>query len=94
MNILGGIIFFGYGIIQLGAAWAGLELYVGTIISGVIVVFFGLILRFTLPITIGAFLCALNIWGWHWALSALFVAPGLLLIIPSVLASILGGFKR
>lgn len=53
-----------------------------------------LMFRFTLPITIGAFFDAMNVWGWHWALAALFAAPGLLLVIPGVLASLFSLVKR
>jgi hypothetical protein len=57
-----------------------------------VVVAFGF--RFTLPITVGAFFGAMNVWEWHWALALLFAAPGLVLALPGVLASIFAMAKR
>lgn len=45
------------------------------------------LLRFTLPITIGAFFGAMNVWDWHWAVALLFAAPGLIFIFPGMIAA-------
>lgn len=53
--------------------------------------------RFTLPITIGSFFGAMNIWGWHWIWALLFAAPGLAfmaLMIPGALAAVVQKFRR
>lgn len=59
-------------------------------------IFLALLFRFTLPLTIGAFYGALNIFGWHWFFALLFAAPGLALLIPGsmiALFSFVGGAK-
>jgi len=50
---------------HLGAWWASIAL--------VAFIFF----RFSLPITVGAFFGAMNVWGWHGLPALLFAAPGL-----------------
>ena len=87
------ILFFGFGILQLGAGWAGIEDSYGwgwglaTIISA-------LLFRFTIPIVFGAFLCATNIWGWHWGFAALFAVPGLLFMVPALVGELMNAVKR
>jgi len=53
-----------------------------------------LFLRFTLPISVGVFLCAFNVWDWHWFFAILLAAPGLLFMFSSVLVHIAAMFKR
>jgi hypothetical protein len=87
------ILFLGFGIIQLGAGWAGIEdsFGWGWAVAAAIA---ALMFRFTIPIVFGAFLCAQNIWGWHWAFAALFAAPGLLFMVPALLATLVGSVKK
>lgn len=83
------ILFLGYVLLQLGAGWAGMEQSLGSgwgIAAAVAAVF----LRFTLPVVIGAFLCALNIWHWHWFFAIVFAAPGLLFMAPAIYSSLVG----
>jgi hypothetical protein len=87
------IVFMGYGLLQIWAGYIGIEYHLGGgwAIGAVVVAF---LLRFTLPITIGSFFGAMDVWGWHWAGALVFAAPGLLfmaLMIPGTLASI---FKK
>ncbi|WP_374379748.1 hypothetical protein [Pseudomonas fluvialis] len=93
LGVVGFIAFMAFGIAQLAAGFAGIEHGIGSVWAWV-ALFVALAFRFTLPITIGAFFGAMNVWGWHWTLAALFAAPGLLLIIPGVLASIFSLVKR
>jgi hypothetical protein len=81
------IAFFGYGIVQIIAGWAGIDHNFGWgwALGAVVAAFF---LRFTIPIVIGCFICAHDIWGWNWFFALLFAAPGLAFMIPSVLASV------
>lgn len=83
-----GILVFLLGIAQLVAGHVGIEQGLGPLWAA-LVLFAALVFRFTLPITIGAFFGAMNVWGWRWALAALFAAPGILLIIPGFLGSVL-----
>ena len=43
-----------------------------------------LVLRFFLPISIGIFFCALDLWHWHWIFALLLAAPGFVLVIPGL----------
>jgi hypothetical protein len=51
-------------------------------------VFLAIAFRFTLPLAIGAFFGATEVWGWHWALALLFVAPVLALMIQGLPAAL------
>jgi hypothetical protein len=85
--------FFGFGILQLIAGWAGIAHSFGSgwAVAAVVV---ALMFRFTLPIVVGAFLCAKDIWGWHWFFAAIFAAPGLLFMVPAFFGSLAGALKK
>ena len=88
MQAIGCILFAIYGVAQIMASFAGFDFYVGAFFASVIVaacIWF----RFTLPLTIAAFLGAKNVWEWHWFFALIFAAPGLLLAIPSILGSLI-----
>lgn len=93
LGILGFLILMAYGIIQIYAGFLGLQYEFGTIWAWIGVIF-TFMTRFTLIITGASFIGALNVWEWHWALSALFAAPGLMLFIPGVLIGILSLVKK
>lgn len=93
LRVLGFIAILAFGVAQLCAGYAGIEYHLGSIWA-LIVFLLALGLRFTLPITIGAFFGAMHVWDWHWALAALFAAPGLAFIIPGVLAEIISSVKK
>ena len=87
---------FAYGLLQIYAGFLGIEYHlgVGWAITAIVATF---IFRFTLPITIGSFFGAMNIWGWHWFWALLFAAPGLAfvaLMIPGFFASFIEGYGR
>lgn len=90
-----GILMLAYGAVQIYAGYLGIELHLGGgwAIAAVAVMF---ILRLSLPITIGSFFCAKDIWEWHWSLALLFALPGLAfmaLMIPGALASLMQKFR-
>lgn len=87
------LLFSIFAIAQFVAGFVGIEAELGSIWA-YIAIFVALGLRFTLPITIGAFFGAMNVWGWHWAAAALFALPGLIFIIPGVLSALLALVKR
>ena len=93
MQAIGCILFAIYGVAQFVAAWLGLGYYMGPFLAGVIIAA-SLFFRFTLPITVASFLGALYVWEWHWALALIFAAPGLLLVIPSILGSLIDQGRR
>lgn len=85
-----------YGLFQFHIGYICIEHHLGSgwAIAAIILAF---MLRFTLPITIGAFFGAMDVWGWHWAVALLFAAPGLAfmaLMIPGIFASSLAKIKR
>jgi hypothetical protein len=87
MQAIGCLLFAVYGIAQIVAAYVGLDYYLG--LWAVLIFIVCMFLRFTLPLTVASFLCAMNVWQWHWFLALIFAAPGLLLVIPSILGSLI-----
>jgi hypothetical protein len=92
LPIFGFVAFIAFGIAQFIAGYAGIAHGLGTgwAIAAVIA---GFAFRFTLPITIGAFFGAMNVWGWPWIGALVFAAPGLILVVPGVLGSIIGAVR-
>lgn len=74
-----------YAVAQIVASLQGLETYLG-VLGALFIIGLCLYFRFTLPLTIAAFLCAKNVWGWHWFFALLFVAPGLAFLLPAIAA--------
>jgi hypothetical protein len=79
-----------YGIAQIWAGYWGIAHHwgAGWAIGAVVIAF---LFRFTLPVTIGSFFGAMNVWGWPWYGALIFAAPGLAfmaLMVPGALASI------
>jgi thiosulfate reductase cytochrome b subunit len=72
---------------QIAAGYAGIEHGIGPVWA-LAAVFSAVFLRFTLPITVGAFFGAMTVWGWHWALAFIFAAPGLIFMLPGVISGI------
>ena len=73
------ITLFAYGLLQFWAGYIGVEYHLGGgWATGAIAA--ALLLRFTVPISIGAFFGAMDVWGWHWAAALAFSAPGLVLM--------------
>ncbi|QLQ03161.1 MAG: hypothetical protein HZY77_10555 [Thiobacillus sp.] len=70
---------------QLFVGFKGIALGLGTGWAWAAVVV-ALILRFTLPITIGAVYGAIHVLGWPWYWAVLFAAPGLLFMVPGFVA--------
>ncbi|MES2960770.1 MAG: hypothetical protein V4694_00100 [Pseudomonadota bacterium] len=89
---LGIIAFFLFTIFQIYAAFLGFGFYFGPMLA-TIAIGLSIIFRFPLLISIAAFFGAVNVWHWHWFLAALFIAPGLLLLIPGILVLFLARMK-
>lgn len=77
---------FALAIFMFAVGWAGIEHEFGKV-WGWVAAGLALVLRFTLPLTVGVFYCARDIWGWHWAAALLLAAPGLALMIPGMVAT-------
>jgi hypothetical protein len=87
------IFFFGFGIIQVVAGYIGIEHEFGSGWAIAAITLF-IILRFSLPLMFGMFFCALNVWGWHWFWALLFTAPGLIFLIPGMIAAMIDSNRR
>lgn len=93
LGIIGALAFLSFGILQLCAGYVGIDYHLGAVWA-VIAVILAVIFRFTLPITIGAFFGALHVWHWPFIFAILFVAPGLIFIIPGVLIMVISKLKN
>lgn len=82
-----------YGLVMLGAGWAGIDDAAGSLWA-FLALFAATMFRFTLPITIGAFLAAVNLWEWHWFFALIFVAPGLLFMVPGLLVALVMAYQE
>ena len=87
IGIIGLAAFFAFATAQIAAGYAGIEHGLGPMWA-LVAVCAALFVRFTLPITIGAFFGAMSVWGWHWAAALIFAAPGLIFVFPGVLTAI------
>lgn len=87
-TIIGVIAFFAFGIVQI---YIGLAYFHHTFGFGwaiaVSVAAFGF--RLSLPLTVGTFLGAMNLWGWPWYLAAVFTAPALAFVVPGAITAAL-----
>lgn len=87
------IAFLGYGIVVLAVGWIGIEEELGWWWA------FGasalaIVLRFTLPIAVGAIFGAMHLWDLHWTLATLFALPGLAFMIPALLGVLIAGLGK
>lgn len=88
LTVLGVVAFIVYGLFQIYSGFVGIEAYAGPWWAwGAL--FASLMVRITFPITVGAFYCAWQVWGWHWALAVLWALPGLAFMLPAVIAGTL-----
>ena len=94
LGVFGFILFLGVGIVQIYAGFLGIEYHLGYWWA-VAAIGASFLLRIMLPLTIGTFFGAMDVWGWPWYGAAAFAAPGLLFIIPAMTtAAISSVFSR
>lgn len=87
------IFFFGFGIIQIVAGYMGIEHEFGSGWAFAAIALF-IFLRISLPLMIGMFFCALNVWGWHWFWALAFTAPVIIFLIPGMIAAMYDAVRR
>jgi hypothetical protein len=75
------------GIAQLYLGYVGIEDWLG---SGWAIAAFALAIfaRIMLPLTVGTYLAVTNVYGYDWWVGLIVAAPGLLLILPSMVADV------
>ena len=88
LGILGFLIFVTAAIIQTAVGYIGIEHHFGTFVA-IVVIILAFVFRLMLPLTIGTFLGAMNVWGWPWYGALALAAPGLLFIVPALITSVL-----
>ena len=88
LGILGFLIFVTVAIIQTAVGYIGIEHHFGTFVA-IVVIILAFTFRLMLPLTIGTFLGAMNVWGWPWYGALALAAPGLLFIVPALITSVL-----
>jgi len=88
-GLLGIVIVGTYTFLQLYAGFIGIEHYLG-MFWAFVSVFLAFALRITLPLSIGAFFGAMNVWGWHWFFALLFAAPALILFFILLTGGVVG----
>ena len=87
---IGVIFFLGFAIVQGAIGYLGIEYHFGSGWAiGVLVLAF--LFRFTLPLTIGTFFGALDVFGWPWYGALLITLPGLLFMVPGAIGIALVG---
>ena len=86
LGILGGIVFFGIGLAQLVLGFGGIDYHLGPWFAwgSMILAFLG----FTIPITIGTYFGAVDVWGWPWWVGILIAIPGVVLMFPTLIATL------
>lgn len=87
---IGVIFFIGFAVVQGAIGYLGIEHHFGSGWAiGVLVLAF--VFRFTLPLTIGTFFGALDVFGWPWYGALLITLPGFLFMIPGAIGMALIG---
>jgi hypothetical protein len=90
MQFIGGmglfVSFLAIGAIQIYVGFLGIEFHLGEGWAwGAIAV--GFIFRLMLPLTVGTFFGAMDVWGWPWYGALLIAAPGLLFVLPATITA-------
>ena len=81
----GVILMLGIGFAQMIIGYIGIEYHFGAgwAIGAVVL---ALMLRFSLPLTVGTFFGAIDVFGFSWVVALLITLPGLILMIPGAIA--------
>ena len=88
LGILGFLVFVAVAFIQTVVGYIGIEHHFGTFVA-IVVIILAFVFRLMLPLTIGTFLGAMNVWGWPWYGALALASPGLLFVIPTLITSVI-----
>lgn len=91
-GIVFGVGFLVVGCVQLYVGYLGIEYHWGSI-GAIICVVLAFLFRFMLPLTVGTFFGALDVWGWPWYGALALTAPGILFILPGLVAIAIGALS-
>jgi len=86
------LLVIGLGIFQIWAGIVGIDYHFGIwwAMGALAAAIFA---RFMLPLTVGAFFGATDVWGYHWFVGLLIALPGLLFIVPGVISTVIAGAR-
>lgn len=87
--LLGGVLvlmIFGFSLLHMVIGLMGLEAEFG-LIWAILAFILAVALRFTLPITVGAYFGAIHVFGWEPLYALLFAAPGLVFLVPGAIVA-------
>lgn len=77
----------GFSLCHMVIGLMGLEAEFG-LVWAILAFILAVTLRFTLPITVGAYFGAIHVFGWESLYALLFAAPGLALIVPGAIVAL------
>ena len=86
----GVILLLGVGLAQMIVGYIGIEYHLGSgwAIGAVVL---ALMFRFSLPLTVGTFFGAMDVFGFSFIVALLITLPGLLLMVPGAIAAGIAG---
>ena len=86
----GVLLMLGIGLAQMIIGYIGIEYHLGSgwAIGAVIL---ALVFRFSLPLTVGTFFGAMDVFGFSFIVALLITLPGLLLMVPGAIAAGIAG---
>ena len=84
-----GIVFLGFGAIQIYLGFIGIEYHLGGWFAiGAVALAF--LFRIMFPLIIGTYFGVVDVLGYEWYLGIIFAAPGILFMLPATLSLIIG----
>jgi hypothetical protein len=87
------LVFLALGAVQLYAGYIGLDYLIESNFWFNVLFWGSLVLNLPIPIFVGCFYAARDLWEWHWALALLFTLPGIALSL-GVWIAVIGGSLR
>ena len=86
----GVLLMLGIGLAQIVIGYIGIEYHLGAGLAiGAVVLAF--VFRFSLPLTVGTFFGAIDVFGFSFIVALLITLPGLLLMVPGAIAAGIAG---
>lgn len=92
MRFVGSMLFAAFGLVQLFIGFGGIEVMWGQGWAWAALVA-AVLFRFTIPILVGIYLYTTEAWGWPWYGAVLFAMPVLALMVPGIVAGVLGALR-
>lgn len=86
-------VLFAYAAFLIYVAYMGFDFHLG-VIWALVLVASAFAFHSSIPVLIGVFFGASDVWGWHWSLAILFAFSGLMFLVPTFLLFLIEGLKR